>query len=696
MLYRLSGLRGLTARCRTRLSGPGGRAAVWGGLLVLVWLFAFAAHALHADPLSALAVFVGTASLLRAGSALLDRFVLAAGLLGGATITAALLFSVWPWHLEPAPIAGCAMTALLAVAYATGRRPKLPRKVLWSDAVILASGAASAITLAWPVARVGFKQSLPYLTAVGQGDRLRHFSLFDAIQQVGGYGFFHSDQAREIVLPGMEANYPSGTHMLYALGDVFARSTAEPSTATAAFHRYYWWAVIGYAFFVVCVTWACRWVAGPAVSDRRRAVVCAGVGAYLATGVLMTGFWNESDAEMLGLGFFALAVALIARPPVKDGDSAVLLGALVVAVSFCYSLFLVPIALAGVAGLAVYRKRVRRSWRAYAAMALVAVPVALLPAVLPKLVGTLNVGSHLLLAGPIVRMQRRFLAGLAIVAFLGLVRAGTRRSPAYRVMFGQLLAGAAALAVFWAYQVLSVGGTLYYFEKMLHAWTVLCLVALGPAVLWLRRAAPRPSAAASPRSSPALLRTRNAVGAVAAVVAAAILAGGLHWGRVQYDGRPGPDMNWGAVWASGRIQNPYADSLKVLYNAKFLGDGVPTMALLSDQHWVNVDASNTLAVLNHDYGRLQKTLYALKDVDGIAPGEPLRPAPTGKALPYGDRSEVTERGVARLRRILAASPIPLRVVVWDPWVERELRKFAAERPDLGLRIVRVDRLGRPV
>ncbi|MGR7000372.1 hypothetical protein ACU686_23820 [Yinghuangia aomiensis] len=213
MLYRLSGLRGLTARCRTRLSGPGGRAAVWGGLLVLVWLFAFAAHALHADPLSALAVFVGTASLLRAGSALLDRFVLAAGLLGGATITAALLFSVWPWHLQPAPIAGCAMTALLAVAFATGRRPKLPRKVLWSDAVILASGAASAITLAWPVARVGFKQSLPYLTAVGQGDRLRHFSLFDAIQQVGGYGFFHSDQAREIVLPGMEANYPSGTHM---------------------------------------------------------------------------------------------------------------------------------------------------------------------------------------------------------------------------------------------------------------------------------------------------------------------------------------------------------------------------------------------------------------------------------------------------------------------------------------------------
>ncbi|MGR7000371.1 hypothetical protein ACU686_23815 [Yinghuangia aomiensis] len=434
------------------------------------------------------------------------------------------------------------------------------------------------------------------------------------------------------------------------------------------------------------------------MSDRRRAVVRAGVGAYLATGVLMTRFWNESDAEMLGLGFFALAVALIARPPVKDGDSARAARRARGRRQLVLLAVPRPDRLAAVAGIAVYRKRVRRSWGAYAAVAVVGRPGRAAAAVLPKLVGTLNVGSHLLLAGPIVRMQRRFLAGLAIVAFLGLVRAGTRRSPAYRVMFGQLLAGAAALAVFWAYQVLSVGGTVYYFEKMLHAWTVLCLVALGPAVLLAAEGRPRPSRRrlrdpSRPCSGPGTRSARSRP-----VVAAAVLAGGLHWGRdaIRRTPRTRHELGRGVGVRPhpeplrGQPQSPLQREVPRRRRAHH---GAAVRPALGQRRRVQHPgrAQPRLRPPPEDAVRPRRTSTA------SPPASPCGPRRAGKALPYGDRSEVKPNAAWPGCAVSsAASPIPLRVVVWDPWVERELRKFAAERPDLGLRIVRVDRLGRPV
>ncbi|MCF2533491.1 DUF1616 domain-containing protein [Yinghuangia soli] len=689
MLYRLTGWRHHARRLAnadvTRWPWH-----LWTALLAGAWLLAWALHAVRADVVSAALAVLGTAALLRTGSTLLDRFVPALGLLCGIGIAFGLVVSVWPWGMAPFPIAGCAFTGLLAAAKLSRRTPRLPRKWRWSDSAMVLAGAAAGATLAWPTLGGGaFKQVLPYMLAVGQGDRMRHFTLFDAIQQSGGYTFVDVDSVRDILQPGMESNYPSGMHFLYALADTFVRSGRPPGAATTQWYHYYLLAIAGYVFFVVCTVWACRWVAGPVVKDRLRTIVCLGVGTYLCTGALMAQFWNESDAEILGLALFALLAAFIARPPVRPAEHAILVAALFVAVASTYSLFVVPAALCIVVGLVCYRTRVRRSWQAYLWPAVVALPFALVPVVVPRLIGTLDVGGHLLLPGPITRMQRRFLIPLGIVVVVGLLWRRTRRSTVYQAMLGQILAATAALVCFWGYQMITAGHTLYYFEKALHAWAVLCLIGIAPIVLRWRRDP-------EPRTRPAGRGWRTAV-AAGTVVAVVAVAGGLHWGRAEYAaGRPVPDANWGATWASGEIKYPYPltiRSVAVLSDAGFLGDGVPTLSLLADDPWRNVDASNIAAVLNHQYGLLKPVIDDLSKIRGMAPGPPRRPAPTGVAEPVGPLSREARVGLARLKNLIEESPVPLRIVVWDPSVERALRAFAETRPELGLTVVRVDRLG---
>ncbi|TWH69244.1 hypothetical protein [Micromonospora olivasterospora] len=97
------------------------------GWLAAAWLGPLLAYALGVAAVLPVVVLGLTAALLRGGRTLLDRLVLAGALLLGATCAAGLLFSAWPWGLHPVPVSGTALTVLLGVAAATGRRPRLPR-----------------------------------------------------------------------------------------------------------------------------------------------------------------------------------------------------------------------------------------------------------------------------------------------------------------------------------------------------------------------------------------------------------------------------------------------------------------------------------------------------------------------------------------------------------------------------------------
>src|SRR2546423_15403078 len=95
-------------------------------LVVLAWAVPGTAQLLGIDWLLPPLVLVATASLLRVGRTLLDRLMLALCLLLGGTCAAGLPLSVWPWRLQPVPVAILALTVLAGPAAGTGPRAPVP------------------------------------------------------------------------------------------------------------------------------------------------------------------------------------------------------------------------------------------------------------------------------------------------------------------------------------------------------------------------------------------------------------------------------------------------------------------------------------------------------------------------------------------------------------------------------------------
>src|SRR6266700_3200317 len=171
-----------------RERGPSRRGAVV-ALVAAAWLLPSAAHAAHVDWLILIAAWLGIASLVRAGRLLVDRLVLAGILLAGFLIAAGLVFSVWPWGLEPVPVGGVILSAVVLGGAISGRRPRLPRRLVPTDAVIVGAGALSWSCLNAPTAGKSFAGRLPYIAA--REDMFNHYTLFDAIHRVGGYAFLN-------------------------------------------------------------------------------------------------------------------------------------------------------------------------------------------------------------------------------------------------------------------------------------------------------------------------------------------------------------------------------------------------------------------------------------------------------------------------------------------------------------------------
>ncbi len=639
-------------------------------LLAAAWLLPLLTHALRVDWVLLVVLLLGVGSVLRAGYSLLDRLMLAGILLAGMLVAGGLLFSFWPWGLEPVPVAGTLLTVLVAVGL-TGRRPRLPARLYGSDAIIVGAGAFTAWVLLAPLAGRSLNSRLSVTT--GAEDTYAHFALFDTIHRLGGYAFLHPAQAGLSLAAPTQNVYPEGSHYLYALLDIFLRSTTDPGPAAAAFSRYFDDKLVGFAFLVVAVTWSARWVAGPAMAGWRRVFICSVVASLVIVGPLTGLIGADYDSETIGLALLALTVAVTARPAGRPREQVLLVAAALIALFYTYNLY-GPLALLGiVAAAAVYRRRLLRHRLFTAVTWAVAAPVALLPTAIGVLSGFSATRQLGLDGGNVFGLSRSTFAGLALVIVASMATRAGRRSGAWRAVVATVGLAAAAVAILGIYESRTPGGLSpnYYFDKALIGVYVICLVGFGAAGLLLRPARSAESAARQPR-----WRTDLLPGLAAGLIAITFTTG-LPWGipAAHGSGTPEYSKTWAYAWWSGKVRSRVGPALQALDRARLLGDGKPALIVSSNSGLVNWEASFFDAVLNRDLGIIKSTFNPL-----LTAGTVIATGTSRK-----DRAALAH-GIGIVDKIIFIGPRHLQVIVSDRGLDTRLRLFARAHPGLGLTI----------
>ncbi|WP_203917625.1 hypothetical protein [Rugosimonospora africana] len=459
---------------------PDLRRRLWFALVTIgaAWIFALVAHLAHLDAVTLLVVVVATAVTLRSPGSPLDRLVVAVALLAGTTCGAALLLSVWPWHLRPQVLGGCALTGLALIIAVRGELPAVRIRPRAGDLAVL----APAGVLALPFLASTFHASLPVrLGSVLRGEDLaRHFAMFDTIRRVGGYVFLHRTEASDSIASS-DLAYPQGAHLLAAVLDNFLTSSATVGRPVPSVSHFLYYDQLNYLFLAFAVLWAAHRLAGPGVRPLAFVPIGGLCVAYLLFGSPITTYTYGFFPEITGLGFLALLTGVLVRPLRSVREQVVVVTALVVAVSYCYYLLL-PVVVVGVLGhVLVYRRRLLPAWPFAVAVAVVGVAVSAVPRL--EAHGEQALSLQLLLQDfGVVRVQRGPLLALCILVGVGVAVTGSWwRSPAIRVM---AVTGAGAVlfaAGVGGYEGVQVGRTLYFFEKSLHTVIVLLLIASGAA-----------------------------------------------------------------------------------------------------------------------------------------------------------------------------------------------------------------------
>lgn len=425
--------------------------------IALAWLIPLGAHAVGVDLILPVLLVAAVVAVQRGATTLLDRVVLALGQLFGALCVGGLVMSWWPWGFNPVLVFGLAFTAVAAVGAVPTKRPKRGDR---RDALVVLGWLAVTALVAVPfVARD--RAGRLALMAPGE-DLIRHFGLYDAIRHVQGYAFLHIDQAKPVMPDVGILTYPQATHFLYALLGRLAGG--------GGLDWFLWCELGSYSFLVLAVLWAVRRVAGPGAAPLALALVLAPVAAYLLFGDLISVFTRNFPNELMALALVALLTAVLARPLHRTGEQVLTVCALLVGLSFTYYLYLPPIGLAALIWAIARRRRLR--WWLLAGV--VATPLLVIT---PLSNPSAQRGSVLVVPGTALEVDRPVLAVLVVAAIIGLV--AVRRAPAVRVLsliFAWVLAADAILAI---YQLVVVGRTVYYFEKLLHLLIVVALVALG-------------------------------------------------------------------------------------------------------------------------------------------------------------------------------------------------------------------------
>ena len=460
--------------------------------LALAWLLPLATHALHVDVVLIPIIVVGLMAVERGVAGVLDRFVLALAQSFGGLCAAGLLITFWPWHLHPVPIAGLGLTVVVVIAVSRRTRNTVGDAVdaggvirdWWrrtrsyrphsTSVLILLALLVTAVVVVYPYARRDLAGRLGILL-VGE-DFTRHFLIFDAIGRTGGYLFVHQHvlqpYAPDSQLGGI-ATYPQGLHFGYAVLDRFIRSASTNASTVRSVDIMLWLTIASFLLLALAVLWAIRRIAGPGSGVARLAPVLMVAAVWVAfadpIGVLERGYPNE----IAGLALNAVLTALVARPLWRLGEQTATIAALIVGVAFTYPLFL-PFTVVAAAFWA-WRARLWRYPWAWVALAITAV----IAATMPLSVLTAATGNLILSKGTALAVDRPATVGLFLLALCGLVvRRGTR-SPARRSALFCLAAVFLVAAAVAVYQIVSIGHTVYYFDKLVHLLIVVALATLG-------------------------------------------------------------------------------------------------------------------------------------------------------------------------------------------------------------------------
>lgn len=637
----------------SRASADRGRLPlVWIGLagVAAAWAVPVVTHLAGVDVLLPVLVWVATASLLRAGRTLLDRLVIAFAVLSGGVGLGALLFSVWPWGLEPVPVAGTALTTLVLVAVVTGRRPTLPTRIDPSDVVLVGASVVAAVLILRPLAS-GPTAALKVL-ALGE-DGARHFGIFDNIYRTGGLLAFHQPEMAVPLQSGF-ATYPQGAHVTFALLNNFVHSGSSYGTSLTRLHDFALLYGLSLALSIACVMWSARWVGG----QRLRGW------AFLPVAVIVTGFLFFGDgipvfthgfvSEIAVFGPFALLIAVLSRPLSDPREQIVTAAALLGAVSMTYYLFLLSASVAVVVWAVGYRRQLLRHWRWTLGALLVGGPVALFA----PLINLRQASSvkQLTRDGGVEPMNVQLLSGLLVAVLLGLlVRRVARRSPAWRMMLVWVVTSVAYAVALYAATIGSP--TRYYYEKSLHELLVVLLVGAGATVML----------------APAALRTthrrhgRWLAGLVPSATAAAVLlAGAFFFAGPANPGfrHPSTGRSWGEAYA--RDLNNFlapAKAIVTTYQMRPNSDGYVTVLYVNGRHDALTTYNGTLwlSVLYNNHGLAWRdTLWVL-------------PTPT--------------KTDAELEQFIRESPDPVRFVTNAPAVSRAVAHVRQTDPGIRVEVV---------
>jgi hypothetical protein len=635
--------------------------------LAASWLVPVVLHALGLDVVIFVVLLAAVASVLRSGTALLDRLMLAAGLLIGAVLAAGLVFSLWPWRLAPVPVGGTLLSVVALAGWAAGRKPGLPWRLLGSDALVAGSGVFAFLAARAPLSGQSLTQRLVQESITT--DRFNHFALFDTIRRLGGYTFLHPAATGASLPDPMQTVYPSGSHFLYALIDTFLHPAGQPVPVLPEYGRYFTYVLVAYAFCVMAVVWAARWIAGPQQAGWRRTVVCAAAAGLALGGPLMQLVVLGQDPDLLSLAMLALLVAVTARPPLGRSEHVLIAGALLIAVTYTYSLYL-PIAAATIAaGAVIYRRRLRTRWVFNVLAIAGAAGVALVPPAIALASGFSAQTLSLAAKGWMVSIPGPATAGLALLIAATMVLPAARRQPGWRAMVAVLFAAFAVTAGFAIYQVAESGGTGYYFGKLLLADYVICLAGVGALGTFLR-AVPVTTRRGSRR------RIRLWEGSVAAVLAAAVLIL-----AVGFPSSVNPTGSNPVIWPhsslstwDGRQDVQYGiPSLAVLGRSRLLGDGVPTV-VLSGGFLQELYGTQLAAIFNHDLGGMNALLQT---IIAVQPD----PSSRGKVRLSQVRQQIQET--------VGVSTVPLRLVVANARDAANARKALADYPVLRARVAHI-------
>lgn len=580
-----------------------------GGALLASWLVpaALISTGLGIVLLPLLVLAVG--SVMRVGGVLLDRLVAAALVVAGGVVVLGLLFSVWPWGIDPIPTSGVLFSVVVLAGWAGRRAPRLPLRFRPSDLMVLGTGAVLWHYLHLPLVGKGPEWRMEFLATAE--DRLNHFSYFVGIEHVGGYNFLHQEAARAYLMGPGEVTYPQGSHFLLAWIDSLLRSSTDLGTPVGAMNRYLLLILAAYALLGTALVWGARWIGGPRLRGWRTAAVCGTVASLVLASNYADLVPHGFDSTVIGLLMVALLTAFLIRPAMRTPELLLVAALGLIIVTYVYNLFGAIAGVVLVAALVVHRRRFRlKRWPLYLVLAVVTLGVAGLPSVISVL-SQLDVAGASNLGGPSVAADRVLLIGGLLLGVLAAAAPANRRTGTGRAQLAVLLGAGAVIWAFAWYQVHSIGHVSYYFEKLAGTGVVIALVSLGAVGPLLR--------AGTPARTPVLRRRAgDAVLSVVSVVTALSLFAGVQWGMESFKSGPSAwDGNRLMAWSRGEswsdigprhgatVAEDLADipgAVMVLYSndayknlkstwlASLLRNRGGDILPLYETHWVNIGA----------------------------------------------------------------------------------------------------------